>query len=146
MKFDSDIGWGYWMATLPMLIAGVSGWVWGIVLAMALSMVQIAHFIRREGHLTAFPVQVRAAFLILLGLGLWEPMHWVHWVQVAGTSARVVVGYCLLARLMSLMPWNRIEPWSRTLVRRTFLTLREARPCSSAGGDAWTRRFSSEVP
>lgn len=130
MTFDSTIGWRYWLATIPLLAAGVSGWGWGILLAMALCTIQGVHFSWREGSLTAFPVQVRAAFLILLGLGLWEPMQWLHWVQLAGTSVRVGVGYCLLGRFMSLMPWNRIEPWSRDLIRRTFLTLRESRSCS----------------
>lgn len=134
MRFDSGVGWWYWLATMPLLIAGVSGRAWGILPAMALCLVQAAHFAWREGGLTAFPIQVRAAYLLLLGIGLWAPMQWLHWVQLVGTSARVAVGYCLLARIMSLMPWNRFEPWSRDLIWRTFLTLHEARPCSGAAG------------
>jgi len=143
MKFDSGVGWWHWLATVPLLIAGVSGRAWGIMLAMALCMVQIAHFAWRGGGLTVFPVQVRAAYLMLLGIGLWAPMQWLHWVQLVGTSARVVVGYCLLARILSLMPWNRFEPWSRDLIRHTFLTLQEARPCSGAAGYVRMPRLSS---
>ena len=34
----------------------------------------------------------------------------------------VLVGYCPLARMLSLLPWNRRQPLSVALVRRTFLS------------------------
>jgi hypothetical protein len=43
-------------------------------------------------------------------------------VQLVGTWAMVLVGYCPLARALSLLPWNRRQPLSADLVRRTFLS------------------------
>jgi hypothetical protein len=34
----------------------------------------------------------------------------------------VIFGYCLMARMLSLLPWNRTEPITADLVRRTFLS------------------------
>jgi hypothetical protein len=34
----------------------------------------------------------------------------------------VTFGYCTLARCLSLLPWNRSEPLSFALLRRTFLS------------------------
>ncbi|MGH7230523.1 MAG: hypothetical protein ACREJU_04095 [Nitrospiraceae bacterium] len=87
--------------------------------------------------MTAFPVQVRVAYLILLILGQWTPLHWVLWVQLVGTSARVLTGYCLLARTLSLLPWNRFEPLSTALLRRTYFSLRGP-SCSSRKEEGWT--------
>jgi len=76
----------------------------------------------------------------MLILGLWGPLHWIHWVQLAGTTARVLVGYCLLARTLSLAPWNRRQTVSFALIRRTFLSLQAAVPSC---GDVF-RRMSLE--
>ena len=31
----------------------------------------------------------------------------MFWAAMLGAMARVVFGYCLMARMLSLMPWNR---------------------------------------
>jgi hypothetical protein len=107
-----------------------AGWRLGFYLAMVLTCVQAVHFIRRESSLTAFTVQVRVAYLGLLIVGLWEALHFIHWLQLVGTSARVLVGYCLLARSLSLLPWNRVEPISLELLWRTFFAAQGERGCS----------------
>jgi hypothetical protein len=58
----------------------------------------------------------------MLLLALWEPLNWLFWLPAIGTPAQVLFGYCTLARCLSLMPWNRREPLSTELVRRTFLS------------------------
>jgi len=127
-----DLAWWYWLLTVGLLAPGIGRWSWGILLAMFLCAVQIIHFRWRTGSITAFPVQVRLAYLGLLAAGLWPPLQWIHLVQLIGTSARVLVGYCLLARTLSLAPWNRVEPLSASLVRRTFFSLQSAiAPCGS---------------
>ncbi|MEX5217313.1 MAG: hypothetical protein NW701_05755 [Nitrospira sp.] len=128
----NDLAWWYWMLTVGLLSVGVTGWPWGVPLAMGLCAIQILHFRTRTGSLTSFPVQVRMTYMLLLALGLWPPLQWIHFVQVIGTSARVLVGYCLLARALSLAPWNRVEPLSAALVRNTFLSMQPAiAPCGS---------------
>lgn len=123
MSIRRDIGRWYWLMTILLLMAGLSGWSWGFAAAMVFCVIRAIHFAWRDSSLTAFSVQVRVAYLILLILGQWTPLHWILWVQLVGTSVRVLVGYCLLARTLSLLPWNRFEPWSMALLRRTYLSL-----------------------
>ena len=128
----NDLAWRYWAVTVALLAAGLAGWPWGVPLTMGLGAIQIVHFRLRTGNVRSFPVQVRMTYLLLLALGLWPPMQWIHLMQVVGTSARVLAGYCLLARALSLAPWNRAEPLSAALVRRTFLSMQSAiAPCGS---------------
>ena len=123
-----DLGWWYWVLTDGLLGAGLFGWPEGIFLAVGVCAVQILHVVWLTRDPTAFPVQVRIAYLAMLIAGLWEPLQWIHWTQLAGTSARVLAGYCLLARTLSLAPWNRWQPLSRHLITYTFLSLQAAVP------------------
>jgi hypothetical protein len=117
-------------------MAGLSGRSWGFAVAMVFCVIQAIHFVWRDSSATAFSVQVRVAYLILLLLGQWPPLHWVLWVQLVGTLVRVSVGYCLLARSLSLLPWNRFEPFSMALLRRTYVSL-HGPTCSSRKEEGW---------
>jgi hypothetical protein len=117
-----EISWWYWAVTSLLLIAGLAGRFEAFYLAAGLSAFQVAHFRLREGSFGAFPVQVRVAYTALLLLALWGPMNWLFWVPAIGTPAQVLFGYCTLARCLSLLPWNRREPLSWRLVRRTFIS------------------------
>jgi hypothetical protein len=122
MTRGKDIGWWYWAATVPLLATGLYGYQGGFLAAMLLTAVQIIHFYTREKSMLAFPLQVRIAYLGLLLLAQWSPFYWLYWLQLIGTSAMVLADYCLLARCLSLMPWNREEALSLRLVLRTFLS------------------------
>ena len=91
----------------------------------------------RERSLGAFPVQLRIAYLLLLLVCYIPSMRWLYWLPVVGTLALVVFGYCLLARVLSLLPWNSREPYSLDLLRRTFLSTpdlsRSQRPSTTSG-------------
>jgi hypothetical protein len=89
---------------------------------------QVVHVIGLTHDLAAFPVQVRVAYLAMLLAGLWEPLQWIHWLQLAGTTARVFGGYCFLARTLSLAPWNRWQPLTLALVKRTYFSLQTTVP------------------
>ncbi len=133
MRRIQDLGWWYWFLTVGLLGSGLSGWPTGTFLAMVLCAVQIAHVIRLSREVAALAVQVRIAYLAMLIAGLWEPLQWIHWLQLAGTTARVLIGYCLLAKILSLAPWNRWQPLSFSLIRRTLLSLHAAvPPCGEA--------------
>ena len=121
MLRDRDLGWWYWLATDALLVGALTGWSYGFAPVIALNVVQAAHFLLREGRPSAFPVQVRVGYLGLLLAGQWDPLYFVYWVQLAGTTAMVAFDYCPLARVLSLMPWNRRHPLSARLVLRTFL-------------------------
>jgi hypothetical protein len=119
MFLARDLSWWYWAATDLLLLAGLAGAEAAFPAAIALGAVQTVHFRVREGRASAFPVQVRIAYLGLLLLALWPPLRFIYWIQLAGTTAMVLFDYCPLARLLSLMPWNRSERLSLGLIRRT---------------------------
>lgn len=117
-----EVAWWYWLASVTLLIAFLAGQGGALGLALGLTVVQVAHFRLREESFAAFPVQVRIAYAAILALGLWEPTRWVIWIPTIGTAAQVLFGYCPLARMLSLLPWNRKERLSLALVRRTFVS------------------------
>lgn len=121
MSRMKNIDWWYWLG-LELLIGG---WIAGCPvcpdLAVAVGTIQLLHQTARTGSVTAFPVQVRSVYLWLLLLAMWEPLHFVLWIQFAGTALLLLTDYCTLARLLSLMPWNRNEPLTAELVRRVLL-------------------------
>lgn len=116
-----SLAWWYWLVTVCLLTAGVVGWPAGFQLAIGLTVFQLIHFAIRKRSLTAFPVQVRVGYLLLLLVALAEPLQWIYWIPTIGTWARVLCGYCTMARTVSLLPWNRKEAFSVSLLRRTFL-------------------------
>lgn len=122
MSRMQNISWMYWAVTDALLIAAVLGWEPGFAAVIGLNAIQAIHFMLRERSLTAFPVQVRVSYLGLLLAGQWDPLYFIYFIQVAGTTAMVLFDYCPLARFLSLMPWNRSVPLSGRLVVRTFLS------------------------
>lgn len=122
MKIENNIVTRYWAATTILLVGVVSGCSYCLPVVIGLNIAQVIHFIYREKSLMAFPVQVRVVYLGLLFLAQAPFMFWIFWWQLIGTAAMVLFQYCFLARVMSLMPWNKSEPWSMDLVKRTFFT------------------------
>ena len=141
MTTNHDLGWCYWFMTVGLLGTGLLGWTAGVYLAMVLCAVQIAHVIGLTRDVTSFPVQVRVAYVGLLLAGLWGPLQWIHWVQLVGTTARVVVGYCFLARVLSLASWNRRQSLSLDFIARTFLSRQTVMPpCGEVFQRLWLER------
>jgi hypothetical protein len=118
------LSWWYWLAIVACLSAGVSGWPAGFLSAIGLAVLQLVHFSLRERSIAAFPVQVRLGFLLalLLFIALPERLHWLFWLPTIGTWAAVLFGYCPMARIVSLLPWNRQEAFSLGLLKRTFIS------------------------
>lgn len=117
-----EISWWYWLVTACLLSAGIVGYPVGFALAIGLTVIQLIHFAIRERGFTAFPVQVRFWYLVLLLVAFPLPMRWLYWVPTIGTWAQVTVGYCAMARCVSLLPSNRGEPFSVDLLKRTFFS------------------------
>jgi hypothetical protein len=120
--FRRQVEWWYWLATVVPLSAGLAGYPAALAVAIGLTAIQIFHFAVRSGGVATFPVQVRAAYLALLLLGLWPPLSILHWVQFVGTWAMVLADYCFLARCLSLLPWNRRAPLTARHVASTFFS------------------------
>jgi hypothetical protein len=121
-----DAGWWQWVATIPLLAAHVSlgperarpSFELATILCAAMAL--YASWRIRDGR--AIAVQVRLTFLAFLVLGLPPAARWIHWLPLAGMTSMVTIGYCPLARMLALMPWNREEPLTAGLVGRTFLS------------------------
>jgi hypothetical protein len=90
--------------------------------ALLLSIVQSLLFLARERVVKAFSVQLRLAYTLLLIICFFPTARWLYWLPAVSTFALVVFGYCLMARMLSLLPWNRTEPITADLLRRTFLS------------------------
>jgi hypothetical protein len=114
-----------WSITWLLLLAEL----WAPLPAHALALVavcvgQLALFAGLErGRLSAMSVQVRIAFGLLVCTALFVPgLHGLLYLPLVGVAARLSTGYCLLARLVWLLPWNRQQPLSGRLLRRTLLS------------------------
>lgn len=117
-----QLSWWYWLVTACLLTAGIAGYQIGFTLAIGLTVLQLIHFTIREHSITAFPVQVRFWYLMLLLVALPEPLQIIYWAPTIGTWVQLIFGYCTMARCVSLLPWNRSEPFSANLLLRTFLS------------------------
>ncbi len=118
-----DHDWRHWLLTD--LALG-----WGLLLhdergfyvAIVLNLIELGRNLWQTRDLWAFSTQVRWHYTLMLIAALWPPLHWIYWLQFLGTSAMVLFNYCPLARMLVLMyPFNRDEPFSWALVRRTVL-------------------------
>jgi len=117
-----QIDWWYWFVTACLLTIGLAGFTFSFYLAVALAFFQIIHFSLRERSAVPFIVQVRVGFFLLVLALLPEPLHVVYWLPAIGTWARSIFGYCLMARTLSLLPWNRATAISMELLAKTFFT------------------------
>ena len=117
-----DWTWWAWTITTVLLVVGLSGYSLAFVGAMVVTAGQGIVLLVRDRSLAAFSVQLRAAYLLLLLISYPPPMRWLYWLPTVGTFALVVFGYCLLARFLSLLPWNSQEAYTLGRLRRTFLS------------------------
>jgi len=116
------ITWWYWLASAVLLTSGVAGNERAFASLIALSSWQVLHFYMEDESLSSFRVQVRIGYALIVMVAFWEPLRAVYLIPLCGTWANVLVGYCPLARLLTLASWNRSEPLTANLVWRTIVT------------------------
>jgi len=116
-----ELSWWYWTGTALLLVAGLAGRRDALVLVSVVSVVHLLHFGIRNRSLAAFPVQVRLAYAGLTLAAQVDATQGLFVALTAGTLALVLFGYCPLARMLSLMPWNRQAPLSWALVLYTAM-------------------------
>jgi hypothetical protein len=127
----------YWQLTALLLVASFMHWPWGLPLAWMLSGLQVVHSaLARRGNGPSLELQVRLVFFGLLALGTLPGLRPLHLLQFAGLNAIVVADYCVLARLLTLLPWNRSVPLSWALVGRVLLLPPAPGPITSRLGPA----------
>jgi hypothetical protein len=117
-----SISWWYWLTSVAFLTAGICGWPTGFMLAIGLTAFQLLHITIRDRSGIDFPIQVRLGYLLLLLIAFPEKLRLIYWIPTIGTWAQVLLGYCAMARTVSLMPWNRKQRLSITLLKRTFIS------------------------
>jgi hypothetical protein len=59
---------------------------------------------------------------LLLITCFFPPIRWLYGLPALGTLALVIFGYCPMARMLPFLPWNRAEPITFDLLRRTVLS------------------------
>lgn len=115
--------WSLWLVTWMLLLTGLFDPVFyeytvDFSAAHAVLIMMLFSF-----QVSAFPVQVRLAYLFWVGVGTYVPgMKFLLYITTLGLVGNLFFGYCPLARILSLMPWNRNEPLSADLLKRTFLS------------------------
>jgi len=114
--------WWVWLMTVALLATGLAGIPTGFLAAVALAFAQAWFFLRRSGRMSDITVQIRFSYALLLSVCFIPQMRWLYWLPTLGTVARLVFGYCPMARTLSLLPWNRTEALSFDLLRRTFIS------------------------
>jgi hypothetical protein len=117
-----NLRWWVWLVTALCLTAGLIGYSSGFYAAVIISVIQTVIYDIKEKWALTFPVQVRFAYTGLLILCQVPSLGWLYWLPTMGTFALVFFGYCVMARILSLLPGNRTEPMSADLIRWTFLT------------------------
>jgi len=129
------MAWWYWLATTFSLGAEMGGWPRSGWFAIGITVANMIHCAIADGR--SFPLQVRGTYLVMLVLGAWRPLFFLHVIQLIGTSALVIVDYCFLARCLSLLPWNRKGALDLQKLKATFLSppvrgsFVESRPATS---------------
>jgi len=116
------IGWWYWLVTVSLLTAGVSGWPTGFQFAIGLTVFQLLHFTIRERSMTAFTVQVRFAYLLLLLIALPEPLHGFTGFRRLEPGCGFCAATAPWPERSRSCPGTSNEAFSVSLLRRTYLS------------------------
>jgi hypothetical protein len=117
-----DWTWWAWSITILLLLVGLFGYPAGFIAAIAMTIGQAIVLLFRDRQPAHFSVQVRVAYLLLLAISYPPSMQWLNWATAIGTSSLVVLGYCPMARFLSLCPWNSREPYTWDRLRRTIFS------------------------
>lgn len=117
-----DYGWWYWLASTTCLWFAVTSYPPAYNWALMIAAVQLLHYIIAQKGVTNFPVQIRVGYLSVLLLAMPEGYQWILWVPAVGTFLRVSTGYCIMARMLMLMPFNRQVQLTLRFIKTAFFT------------------------
>ena len=115
--------WGLWFITWLGLVAGLFDRVFFEYVVIISGLHALLFLLLFGFRLKPFPVQVRIAYLLWVGVGTYVPyMLFLMYITLIGLATNLYLGYCPLARMMYLMPWNNDEDFSLGLLARVFLS------------------------
>lgn len=121
--FRTRFVWGLWFVTWLGLLGGFfdARFYHFVVIFSGLHALLFLWLFRLQT--AEFPVQVRIAYFLWVAAGTYIPyMAILLYITTIGLATNLFWGYCPLARMMSLVPWNRSKPLSWDLARRTFFS------------------------
>lgn len=122
MLMPHELTWWIWLITASALGLGLAGYPTAFLAAIGVTMIQALFFVWRGHGVRSSPAQTRVAYALLMMICFVPSLRWLYWLPTVGTVALVVCGYCLMARFLSLLPWNRSERITARLLRHTFLS------------------------
>ena len=115
--------WTLWFITWVGLIAGIFDDVYFEYVVIFSALHAVVFFLLFHFRVRPFPVQVRIGYLAWVAVGTYVPyMVILMYITLVGLATNLFLGYCPLARMMYLLPWNRDETFSLDLARRVFLS------------------------
>lgn len=112
----------YWWLTVISVAVAIFAWPHAIFLAITLTVIHTIHFLIRQPGILEFPIQVRISYLGLLALGQIPVLGWIYWILLIGGTVKLMTSYCPLARIVSLLPWNRSQSMSLSLLKKVIFT------------------------
>jgi hypothetical protein len=115
--------WGLWFITWLGLVGGLFEQLYFEYVVIFSAFHAVLFLVINAFNIKPFPVQVRIAYFIWVAAGTYVPhLTFLMYITLVGLAANLFLGYCPLARMMTLMPWNRNEKFSIGLVGRVFLS------------------------
>lgn len=121
LEYKKD-SWWFWLVTAIFLSFGVLGAPIFYKVAITLTIIQTVYFSIKLRSIRSFPIQVRVCYLSLLVVSQPKMLQWLYWVPTIGTWAQVLFGYCLMARIVSMFPWNREKEFSFRYLKNTLFS------------------------
>ena len=115
--------WGLWFVTWLGLIGGLFNRAFFEIVVVFSALHALLFLLLNGFDVRPFPVQVRIAYVIWVAAGTYVPgLIILMYITLAGLATNLFLGYCPLARMMCLLPWNRDEALSLDLLRRVFVS------------------------
>ena len=115
--------WSLWFVTWLGLVIGLFDQVFFQYVVIFSALHAVLFLILFQFNIRPFPVQVRIAYFAWVAVGTYVP-HMVVFMYITfvGLATNLFLGYCPLARMVYLLPWNRNEKFSLDLLRRVVFS------------------------
>ena len=121
--FRKSLIWGLWFITWLGLVGGLFDRKYFEFVVMFSALHAVLFLVLHSFRIKPFPVQVRIAYFIWVAVGTFVPyLVFLMYITLVGLATNLFLGYCPLARMMVLMPWNRKEQLSLGFVGRVFFS------------------------
>ena len=115
--------WSLWFVTWLGLVGGLVDSVYFEYVVIFSALHAILFLFLNGFKVGPFPVQVRIAYFVWVAAGTYVPyLTILMYITLVGLATNIFLGYCPLARMMYLMPWNNAEKFSIDLVRRVLFS------------------------